>query len=145
MLARLEFLLLLPLTIWGMFSAFGVPDFLVRTAADPATVTCTVVDGDTLRCGEERVRLLGIDAPEMGGQCRAGRQCVAGDPDASKAALSSLVDGRQVRLERFGKDRYGRTLAIAWVGRTNLSCAQISGGHAAYIAQWDEGGRIGRC
>jgi endonuclease YncB( thermonuclease family) len=26
---------------------------------------CVAVDGDTLRCGSERVRLLGIDAPEI--------------------------------------------------------------------------------
>ena len=32
---------------------------LVATPLGP----CTVTDGDTLRCGEERLRLTGIDAP----------------------------------------------------------------------------------
>lgn len=46
------------------------------------------IDGETLRCGKERIRLLGIDAPETPGHCRRGRKCVEGDPYASKAALS---------------------------------------------------------
>ena len=52
-------------------------------APEPLNQPCTVTDGDTIRCGDERIRLLAIDAPEMGGRCRKGRQCVAGSPLAS--------------------------------------------------------------
>lgn len=110
-----------------------------------ATLFCTAVDGDTLRCGAERVRLIGIDAPEMPGHCAPGRRCVAGDARASKAALAALIAGRPVRLERHGVDRWGRTLAFAWAGGISLSCAQLRGGHATYIAKWDVDGRAGRC
>lgn len=91
------------------------------------------------------MRLLGIDAPEMAGHCRTGRACAPGNPVASKAALQQLVAGRPVRLQRFGRDRYGRTLALAWAGGINLSCAQLRGGFAHYVAAWDKGGRVGRC
>ena len=107
-------------------------------------MTCAVVDGDTLRCGRERIRLLGIDAPEMG-KCPQGRKCVKGNGKASKAALQKLVAGRPVRLERYGKDRHGRTLAYAYVGKVNLSCAQIQAGQAVYVRKWDDGGKVGRC
>lgn len=30
------------------------------------------IDGDTLRCGRERIRLLGTDAPELPGHCQRG-------------------------------------------------------------------------
>ena len=43
---------------------------VLLSAAGTAGVHCTVVDGDPLRCGSERVRLLGIDAPELPGHCR---------------------------------------------------------------------------
>lgn len=45
-----------------------------------------VVDGDSLRCGNVRVRLLGIDAPELH-RCPRWRVCVAGDGRAAKASL----------------------------------------------------------
>ena len=116
-----------------------------------ALVSCTVIDGDTLHCrepgqrGYERIRLIGIDAPEMPGHCRPGRACVQGDPWASKVALARLVEGRPVRLERHGQDAYGRTLAFAWAGSVSLSCAQILSGNAAYIARWDRDNRVARC
>lgn len=117
---------------------------MLTLAAAAALLSCTVIDGDTLRCGRERVRLLAIDAPELGGKCRLGRQCVEGDAEASKRALERLVLRRRIKLERVGKDRWGRTLAMAWAGRTNLSCAQIQRGRAVYVRQWDNGGRINK-
>lgn len=55
------------------------------------TVDCPsayVVDGDSLRCGSARVRLLGIDAPELHG-CPRWRDCVDGDGQAAKRSLQS--------------------------------------------------------
>lgn len=100
-----------------------------------ALLACTAIDGDTLRCGEERVRLIGIDAPELHG-CPRRRICVPGDGNAAREALAVLVR-KPVRLRRFGKDRYGRTLAIAYAGGRNVACAQLAGGNARYVAKWD--------
>src|ERR1700712_1173347 len=72
-------------------AGIGAAPHLSRLAAAPteanAVEWCRVVDGDTLRCGNERVRLLGIDAPELPGHCRIGRACAPGDPYASTASL----------------------------------------------------------
>lgn len=108
-----------------------------------AALACSVVDGDTLRCGGERVRLIGIDAPELHG-CPRWRRCAPGSGKASKAHLVKLIGGRAVTLRRFGIDRYGRTLAIASAGGVNLSCAQVRDGRAIYKPNWDEGERIAR-
>lgn len=54
-----------------------------------------VVDGDTLRCGSIRLRLLGIDAPELPGHCAAYRECAPGDGITSKRSLiDALRNGR---------------------------------------------------
>jgi micrococcal nuclease len=110
-----------------------------------AILACTVTDGDTLRCGAERVRLIGIDAPELPGHCPSWRRCAPGDGTASKATLESTSGNRLVRLDRHGKDHYGRTLATAWAGRVNLSCSQLAAGQAVYVERWDIGSAIGRC
>lgn len=106
--------------------------------------SCIVVDGDTLRCGSERVRLLGIDAPELPGHCQAGRNCAPGDPYASTESLRSALELGPVTIRRVGKDRYGRTLALVSAGSTDLSCWQVSHRQAIYKPAWDTGGQLAR-
>lgn len=106
--------------------------------------TCTAIDGDTLRCSEiGRVRLLGIDAPEIPGHCRKGRTCAPGDPIASKKALEKLVV-RGVTISPVTRDRYGRTVAQVYAGDKNLACEQLRRGMAVYKLQWDNGHRLAR-
>ena len=100
-----------------------------------------VVDGDTLRCGSERVRLLGIDAPELE-HCPRWRVCAPGDGQASKRSLVAAMRSGPVRLQRVTVDRYGRTVAVVWAGGVNLSCWQLERGQAIYKPHWDNGGRI---
>jgi endonuclease YncB( thermonuclease family) len=78
----------------------------------PGTVE-HVVDGDTvILAGGEHVRLLGIDAPELH-PGRPGHPRPFPEPGAVEAAkaLRLMVEGQPVRVERRGRDRYGRTLA----------------------------------
>lgn len=107
--------------------------------ASPAP-QCSVTDGDTLRCGSERIRLLGIDAPEKG-RCQPGRRCAPGNPLASEDSLRSAANGPLI-IKRVGQDRYGRTLALVSGPRGDLSCHQPRAGQAIYRGDWDNGGRL---
>lgn len=64
-----------------------------------------VLDGDTIEVlhnnRAERIRLNGIDCPEKGQAY--GKK--------AKQAASELVFGKQVTLQTYGKDKYGRTIA----------------------------------
>ena len=40
---------------------------VLQPGYDSGVEGCTVTDGDTVRCNGERIRLLGIDAPELPG------------------------------------------------------------------------------
>lgn len=112
-----------------------------RPFYEAALQDCRIVDGDTIRCGSERIRLLGIDAPELPGHCRPGRRCAPGDPFASTASLAEAIAGR-LRAHRVGQDRYGRTLALVSGGRGDLSCWQVSRGRALYKPNWDDGRQL---
>lgn len=102
---------------------------------------CTVTDGDTIRCGDERIRLLGIDAPELPGHCRAGRDCAPGDPSAARESLRDAMIG-DLHIVRVGEDRYGRTLATVRGDKGDVSCWQLQHAHAIYKPTWDNGGRV---
>ena len=109
----------------------------------PVALACTLVaiDGDTLRCGRERIRLLGIDAPELHGHCRPGRQCAPGNAAASKRQLATGLRGHAT-IERIGRDHYGRTLAMVRVNGLDLSCRQLTARRAIYKVRWDNGHRV---
>lgn len=97
------------------------------------TVT-SITDGDTFRAGDERVRLIGVDTPEVsgGGECY-GREATA--------ALDRLIPpGTGVRLVADVEpvDRYGRTLSYVYRSDdgafVNLALARDGFAHPLTIA-----------
>jgi len=109
-----------------------------------APYTCPapiVVDGDTLRCGSKRLRLLGIDSPELHG-CPNWRTCVAGDGQAARRSLVDALRYGRIRYRVVTTDRFGRSVAMAWAGQVNLSCWQLQRGQAVYKQHWDNGGLV---
>jgi micrococcal nuclease len=87
-----------------------------------------VSDGDTIRLdGLGRVRLIGVDTPEIHGRVECfGREATAFVEDLLQAG--DRVPYRPGREER---DRYGRLLAYVWLpdGRF-LNGLLVSGGYA---------------
>lgn len=96
--------------------------------ADSTCIVASVHDGDTLRCTDgTRVRLTGIDAPELD----QGAFGVA-----SRDGLRALVArGDTIRLELDVQpaDRYGRTLAYVWTGDTLVNDAMLEAGLAQLL------------
>lgn len=80
-------------------------------AGDGRVVTVTrITDGDTFRAGEERIRLIGVDTPEVS----FGVECYGRE---ATAALERLIPvGTEVRLvgDVEPEDRYDRTLAYVY-------------------------------
>jgi micrococcal nuclease len=107
------------------------------TSAATTTVV-RVLDGDTIDVsGGVRVRLVQIDAPEVGsGECYSRK---------AAAVLRSLVPaGAPVRIEADarldGRDRYGRLLRYVHRGRVNVNLELVRRGAATvWFFDGDEG------
>jgi endonuclease YncB( thermonuclease family) len=96
-----------------------------------------VIDGDTFEArvyvwpGHElttRVRLRGIDAPELKARCESERV----QAEAALAALRSMLNDRDVSIWNLGPDKYfGRVVADAGARRTpDISAALLTKGVA---------------
>ncbi len=86
---------------------------------------CLAVDGDTLVCNRQKVRLTNVYAAELnepGGS-------------AAKRRLQTIIASGAITLRPFGHDRYGRTLAEVYVNGHRIEQADI-GPRAGRGSQW---------
>lgn len=123
----------------GAFFVFGmlagpVQAFCPALETPSRAVVRQVVDGDTLRLDDgRRVRLVGINAPELSGQGRT----VEPFAEPARERLRQLVgeSAGQVGLVVVGKDHYGRTLAHVY-GRDhdNLEARLLADGLGYFVA-----------
>ncbi|MDH4154137.1 MAG: thermonuclease family protein [Nitrospira sp.] len=77
----------------------------------PSTLQIRAVDGDTIRIGSERVRLRGIDTPEMNEH--AG--------PAAKQRLEELLRSGPIRIMPHSRDVYRRLVADVFVNGQNVA------------------------
>ena len=93
----------------------------------PATGTVSIVDGDTISVGREKIRLLAIDTPETF-RSRCDNELVLGLK--AKERLRQLLDSGSVSIERDGHDRYRRTLANVKAGAIDVGATLLAEGYA---------------
>lgn len=94
----------------ALFSAPAEPVSGSFTRCGPGRGVNCVIDGDTIKLGERKVRIIGIDAPEVHPP-RCAQEQQAGE--AATAALQNLLNqGAFVMVGRLGggHDMYGRDL-----------------------------------
>ncbi len=75
-----------------------------------------LVDADTVRIGTEKVRFLGVDAPESKQTCRCGGQTVPCGQQATEA-LRKFVGAEKIFCEGDERDRYGRLIGECFIRR----------------------------
>lgn len=107
--------------------------FMSPAAALTLSGQARVVDGDSLVIAGERIRLFGIDAPELGQRCdTSGRDWACGV--WAKAALTKIVGSGVLACEALDQDRYGRTVARCRVSGRDVGAAMVRAGAAtAYL------------
>lgn len=95
-----------------------------------------IVDGDTLMLDGKRIRLVGIDAPELRQICeRNGQDWPCGTE--AKRYLAGLIGDAETMCGADGSDKYGRLLAVCTVGNRDLNAAMIAGGYAIAFGDYE--------
>jgi len=99
-------------------------------AAPHISGVAVVVDGDTIDIAGQRIRLEGIDAPEMAQTCGRGWFGTWACGKASAKALTALIGSREITCSRQGTDKYGRMLGVCSVAGEDLNATMVRSGMA---------------
>ncbi len=121
--------------VWGA----SRPEPAAKAVSGPVFV----IDGDTIDVGGTRIRLEGIDAPEAGQTCNRRYVGWWACGTAATAALTSMVEGKSVRCEQSGLDKYGRVLGVCFANGRDINAQMVRQGFAwafvrysqAYVAE----------
>ncbi|MCC5978886.1 MAG: thermonuclease family protein [Salinarimonas sp.] len=89
-----------------------------------------VVDGDTIRLGDHRIRLHGIDAPESDQACLDAQGAPWACGDAATERLAAMIGADPVHCIERDIDHYRRIIGECFAGVTNLNAALVAEGLA---------------
>jgi endonuclease YncB( thermonuclease family) len=101
-----------------------------------------VIDGDTIRIKNNKIRFFGIDAPEKNQSCKKSylsigffsfnKEYLCGMVSTNK--LKKLIDNKLITCKVTNIDRYKRLIAECFKDKTNINSWMVLNGHAlAYI------------
>ncbi|MET0749209.1 MAG: thermonuclease family protein [Rhizobium sp.] len=95
----------------------------------------TIVDGDSLARGDERLRLYGIDAPEYRQQCqRDGAAWACGR--VARDALARLLPSGQAECRGRQRDRYDRLLVTCKANGVDINAELVREGMAVAFGDY---------
>jgi endonuclease YncB( thermonuclease family) len=122
------------------------------TPLSPLIGHARVADGDSIELAGVRIRLEGIDAPELDQPCTDAKGRVWRCGEAAARELRRHLGGQELRCERRGVDQYHRILATcalpdgsdvsAWIVQQGWALAY--GGAGEYRSEQDEAQAAGR-
>lgn len=115
-------------------SLFAAPAWAISKCGSGKRITC-VVDGDTIWLDGEKIRLQGYETPETATNICGGQSDIRLG-NAATSRLIEILNTANLTIQRTGKDRYGRTLAIIRADGRNVGDILIAEGLAR---RWPDG------
>ncbi len=118
--------------IFGFLLMFAVGMSKTNVLANTPMVAgkARVIDGDTLYIDTYKIRLSGIDAPEIAQTCQTdtGRSYACGK--MATQYLQQVIGTRSVSCHVSGKDKYSRLLGTCYADGIHLNMHMIKNGWA---------------
>lgn len=111
----------------GVIAAVPARDTAAREAVSGVA---QVIDGDTLDIKGERIRLEGIDAPEISQSCPRRVFGTWACGKAAAKALQQLIEKRRLSCESRGTDKYGRMLGVCYLDGRDINQEMVREGYA---------------
>ena len=97
----------------------------IENIYDGDTITCTIDCGFGVKLTKQKIRLFGINCPEMRGENKIkGRE--------ARDALRNKLGDKKIFLKTFKdkKGKYGRYLGVIYLGDENINNWLVDNGYA---------------
>lgn len=123
-------------TFWGRIAVLALFAGAAFVAArldplpPPLSGAAQAADGDSLRLAGDRIRLLGIDAPELDQTCTDADGAAWRCGEVARRRLAALVANAGIECLPAGHDRYGRTLATCTADGRDVASVLVAEGLA---------------
>ena len=89
-----------------------------------------IIDGDTIVLDAKKIRLHGIDTPEIKQKCKDSNSKAFHCGLRAKEELENLIGNNLVTCETKDKDRYGRLISVCYVNGKNVNSLLVENGWA---------------
>ena len=95
-----------------------------------ASSSLKIIDGDTIILNSEKIRLYGIDTPEIKQTCtdNYGHTYLCGVK--AKLELEKIIGSRKVSCIKKTKDRYKRSISICYADENDINSLMVRSGWA---------------
>ncbi len=126
----------------GLSLVFNSPTSSANDVESPFSISgdlqiTQITDGDSLRSGNLRIRLFGVDAPETKQKCTNVDDQQWDCGIAARKALEQLVASvPQISCDLIDVDRYSRLVMRCYAGNTDVAAALVREGLALAYRQY---------
>ena len=120
--------------------------FLQSSKSDIISGVAVVIDADTIKINDNKIRLFGIDAPEKKQLCTKifltisflsfKKKYPCGEVSTQK--LKKLINKNIIKCHVEGKDRYQRKLAICFRNKLNINSWLVRNGYAVSYQKYSK-------
>ncbi len=120
--------------------------FLQNSQSEIISGSATVIDADTIKINDNKIRLFGIDAPEKKQLCEKNfltisflsfkKKYPCGEISTKK--LKKLINKNIIKCHIKGKDRYQRKLAICFRNKLNINSWLVRNGYAVSYQKYSK-------
>ena len=108
-----------------------------------------IIDGDTVHINNKKIRLEGIDAPEIKQQCKKPFLKISAIIGfefnkhyscgvIAKMKLIDKIDNSKIKCISLAKDRYKRFIATCYKGKVNLNKWMVRNGYAVAYKRYSK-------
>ena len=120
--------------------------FLQSSKSDIISGVAVVIDADTIKINDNKIRLFGIDAPEKKQLCTKifltisflsfKKKYPCGEVSTQK--LKKLINKNIIKCHVEGKDRYQRKLAICFRNKLDINSWLVRNGYAVSYQKYSK-------